>query len=432
MVDIQHEDLPDVRLHEPKGVASAINGAVYTANGVGSGAWSLSGNGVPNEVIISQLSDFPAPVSNVITLAADIVYRISGNVNIGDNRFVNAGTSAIVGNNQVFDIITSTTTGALWSSTGPSYRFDGVGMIAATGTIFNIVGDGTTTVFFENSFIGDCVSMGTASNFIIFSFRKSALLGSSLNGMLFSGTNGSLKIGDANFQDFTGTAINLGTATFVEVFIGSSVIIDIPSGATGLNVAASSANIAPGGRGFIFNSSFVGTGTAVTGLDSGDVLWDVIDTKGVSSTANGAQGNIIGNTVATAFSGGVDDIANKVAVNFNSSFTADITKRFTLSSAGILTCLSKEPKLYYVDTRIFASISGGASRQYRYLYVKNTANIVSSSITAEYDGSNPGANSASTLVELTDTDTLQLFVYAVTANTDLVVNTASMTIFAQS
>lgn len=37
---IQHKDIPDANLHEPKGVSLATNKSVYKANGAGSGAWS--------------------------------------------------------------------------------------------------------------------------------------------------------------------------------------------------------------------------------------------------------------------------------------------------------------------------------------------------------------------------------------------------------
>lgn len=37
---IEHKDIPDAQLHEPKGVASASEGDVYVADGVGSGSWT--------------------------------------------------------------------------------------------------------------------------------------------------------------------------------------------------------------------------------------------------------------------------------------------------------------------------------------------------------------------------------------------------------
>lgn len=41
MADIQHKDITDPFLHEPKGVVGATLGAVYIANGSGSGSWSV-------------------------------------------------------------------------------------------------------------------------------------------------------------------------------------------------------------------------------------------------------------------------------------------------------------------------------------------------------------------------------------------------------
>ena len=45
---VQHRNIPDAQLHEPKGVANATSGTVYTADGSGSGDWEyplLQGQG---------------------------------------------------------------------------------------------------------------------------------------------------------------------------------------------------------------------------------------------------------------------------------------------------------------------------------------------------------------------------------------------------
>lgn len=39
---IEHKDIPDVELHEPKGAASAASGDMYVADGVGGGSWQQS------------------------------------------------------------------------------------------------------------------------------------------------------------------------------------------------------------------------------------------------------------------------------------------------------------------------------------------------------------------------------------------------------
>lgn len=45
MANVQHNNLTDPNLHEPKGVSTAVNGQVYVADGGGSGDWKfLSGH----------------------------------------------------------------------------------------------------------------------------------------------------------------------------------------------------------------------------------------------------------------------------------------------------------------------------------------------------------------------------------------------------
>lgn len=38
-MSVQHKEIPDAQLHEPKGVVSAANKSVYVADGSGSGSW---------------------------------------------------------------------------------------------------------------------------------------------------------------------------------------------------------------------------------------------------------------------------------------------------------------------------------------------------------------------------------------------------------
>lgn len=91
MTDIQHRDIPDAQLHEPKGVAAASTGYVYVANGVGSGTWKkvgtdsfkgISGDGgSSNKKLVSD-------GSNGFSLREDVLY----------------GAQTITSNNTVFAV----------------------------------------------------------------------------------------------------------------------------------------------------------------------------------------------------------------------------------------------------------------------------------------------------------------------------------------
>lgn len=68
MADIQHSVLTDPELHEPKGISDADENSVYTADGAGSGAWSVPPYNNPVFVEI----DRPA-ASISLTSATDVL-----------------------------------------------------------------------------------------------------------------------------------------------------------------------------------------------------------------------------------------------------------------------------------------------------------------------------------------------------------------------
>ena len=68
MSDIQHSELPDELLHEPKGASTANAGEVYVANGEGSGSFMtlpLSYVGF-TQTLVTTLT--PATITNTISL----------------------------------------------------------------------------------------------------------------------------------------------------------------------------------------------------------------------------------------------------------------------------------------------------------------------------------------------------------------------------
>jgi|SRR3972149_3742396 len=85
MADTAHKNITGVDLHEPKGVSTASSGQVYTANGSGSGSWTMPTT--PGLVLIKSQS-----VSAVTEV--DFVNGVSGVVldnTYDDYRFVLSG-----------------------------------------------------------------------------------------------------------------------------------------------------------------------------------------------------------------------------------------------------------------------------------------------------------------------------------------------------
>lgn len=91
MADVQHKDIPDAQLHEPKGASTAANGRVYVSNGSGSGSWQK----VKDDNIDSELSEQGAFLeSNGAGVAtfSKRMYRYT--VNVGTLAAVSANTTA--------------------------------------------------------------------------------------------------------------------------------------------------------------------------------------------------------------------------------------------------------------------------------------------------------------------------------------------------
>lgn len=427
MANINHQDLTDPKLHEPKDVATAATGTVYLANGTGSGSWGAVPGAGQNQVTINTASDFPAAVAGVISLEDNTVYQISGSINVGSDRFLLGNQSQIEGSIVSVDSITSSTTGTLFTAT-TSVTFKNITLSAANGKMFSATGAGALAEIFvvSNVTILTCDTLGTFTNWGLTVFSEFGLLNAATNGINFVGTCGELKTFAATYLDYSGIGIDLGTATFNGIFIGPNVRFSSQVGTTGLDVAPNSANINANLRGFINNTIFEGAGTGTIGLDPSDILWSLANNAGVADTHLGAQGGIIGSALSTTFSG--LGSGNSVLVNFGTAFIKDIEDQFTVSTAGRIKYIGKETRLFFVDATLFGSIAGGATRQYVYTVAKNGGQIISSSSKTEYDGSNPGANSVTSLVEMVEDDFIEIKVFAVTATTTLVVDTCSIKI----
>lgn len=65
-MSIQHRDIPDAQLHEPKGAAAAASGAVYVANGIGGGVWTI-GDRYAELYITAGVTGLALPAANAFT-----------------------------------------------------------------------------------------------------------------------------------------------------------------------------------------------------------------------------------------------------------------------------------------------------------------------------------------------------------------------------
>jgi len=419
----KHSELTGNNLHEPKGVATAAANTVYVADGAGTGSWTTIPGIPPSQVIVSDATDFPDPVANVITLAADTVYFIDGAIDIGDDRIVMGSNTQIRGHGASLSSITTTNTGNIITATG-SHQIHNIAISASAGTIFSCTGGSTESAYYTNFQITACATVGTFSNWYSLVWQQGAVVSATTAGLDFSGTCRIFIIDLVEFFSSTGTAIDLGTATFNTVSLircGFSA-----SSGTHLAIAASSANINSGYAGRILYNKFNTSATVSTGYAATDARWEVVGNYGLVDTIDAGQGYITGNATATSF-GGTGD-GNEVVAAFGTSFVADIQSNFTVSNAGRFTCNSAFPHYYKVSANFYATQSSGADRVYTFYIAKGGTKIASSVIKRTYSSGNPGAASVDTVVQLSSGEYIELYVQAETAATNLTIETCSISV----
>ena len=93
MADIQHNAITDPDIHEPKGVATALAGDIYVADGNQSGAWAAAGGIIFGEMSIAGNTDTVTPTgSGNLDLDTDYVQIDNGlwSESVTDGILVNA------------------------------------------------------------------------------------------------------------------------------------------------------------------------------------------------------------------------------------------------------------------------------------------------------------------------------------------------------
>jgi len=417
---VEHNVLTDPELHEPIGIAAATSNQVYVADGVGSGTHKVI---VPsNQVLVESASDFPSAVAGVRTLAAATTYLVAGNVSIGSDRLVMGAATLLKGTNPFADIIISTTSGALITS-ADTFLMDNLGFTCSSGSWLDLNGTGIQTFVATKCVVNSCDTIGAITDMITVIFDTCQVTAATSGGLTLTGSNhGSFKITDGKFIVTLGPIIDFGTAVFDRIFIINAVF-DNPVGVTGLDIAPSSANLSAAGIGYITDNFFLTPTNASVGYANGDIGWIVRGNLGMVDNIDHAQGSIENSALNTTVI-----VGTAVVANFGTAFVADEQIGFTVSTAGRFTFDNKISSVFLVNCSIFATIVGGATRQYSYFIAKNGTIISSSISTTELDGSNPDSFHCQSIVDLNQTDFVELFVRADTATTVLNLDTLSFTI----
>jgi hypothetical protein len=363
-------------------------------------------------ISVQSKSDFPAAVAGVITLDGSKTYRIGGNINLGTDRIVTSG-ARLIGSVSAPNTLTSTLT---YTGTGVMITADGVDFVTG-GLIYSCI-NGTFLDFLTGAGskylkMFDCKvdsnTLGSIDNphdaYIIYCELEAIT-----NGFTVSGANiVEFKVDNTECDEIGGTAFDLGTSIIGKARFNAcdSVLGNGEFFISGLAAGANFTN-----RLFISLCSFTvsGTGAVLENITVNDVNVATTDNEGLQDSHHTVVLYVArGDEVDTVIAGGSGDSGNPIPIL--GTFTVHKKNRFTANAAGLATYHNgAESKTFRVHAVLNGAPVTGVNIPYAIYLAKNGAIDLSSRDQKTCSSSSPQKIVCVTEMDLTDSDTVQIYV----------------------
>lgn len=333
MANIEHKDIPEAGLHEPKGVSTATVGQTYIADGLGSGEWSTSSFEPENVKVINSVEDLPNQTLTSWTADAGIEY-VFGSFIQTQLEFIPAQGCALVGNTTLNLVYSYTGTAAMIKGNGVGFEMRNFGFTASNGSVFDLTDVRPLVVSFCICF--DCDRVGTittSTGTTSVNLYDGGFVNIKTQGLQLSGDVGILAIREwVMATTATGVTLLDWSGSTIEDLEVTNMEASAPTGSFVLDCDAGSVNMNTGRVGTISNSSLssislgnsLGSGISVN--DGGYSFQNstVIDSKVIGHC-------YVSTPVTTNITAGVEV---PVAGTFTQGNTASQT---TSSVAGVIT-----------------------------------------------------------------------------------------------
>jgi len=324
-----------------------------------------------NLVVVQSLSDFPAPVAGVITLAPDTDYEICGTVNIGANSLVMANNVTVSGLSCKNDGLVYTGTGTFITSVSNVFGVRNLLLTCATGTLFDISGTGMEHVDLQGLYVTGAQALGNLASCHTIKLNDSIIRDTTTSGFTVSGAAlENLTISQCYLDNNAGTFLALGSSTVSTIDIIGN-ICEIKSAQVLLSGSAPIVNTA-----LVSGNQFklAGTGAVLSGLTVNDPKWLYLSNFGLGDTSFGGECYMVANAVAT----NVATIGAylKVAGTTTSGFLAN----FTHSAPNQLTYTGLVARTFFLGVGMSVSCAANNNQVVGVQFFKNGTTPIPSSI----------------------------------------------------
>lgn len=302
--------------------------------------YGIVDNSSSQEVIVYSLADLPAPIAGIIPLASSTVYEFRASLNFGTDRIQMGTNTSMKGANSLAISLTYTGASTFINATDTpcsiqeltiSATASGARVVAFSATSLKIFRmDNCTIVCDRFADFSGTDWAARLTNVSIFPFTTGAVT--------FAGTCRSFNYDTAGIIPVSGVIFDLGSCVF-ESFVVSTIVYNLPAGATFISGLASSGNISSSGRGLVSGCQGNNTGgTELVGVSENDSRWKFANNTPIRDSKIDFIGSFDSNATATT----ITAAGTYYKVNSGALFVESRASGFTLNSSGRATYVGVE------------------------------------------------------------------------------------------
>lgn len=415
---IEHSDIGTGEIHEPKGIATAMAGQTYRADGLGSGNWEFGE--ATNEVVVNSLSDFPTPVSGVITLAADTRYVIASSI-ATSNRFVLSNNTQVTSFSTLSPVFEYTGSGTMFTSVDATVIIQDIRLNCPNGQVFDssdVAALNTNIFFCKDVIINSCNKIGTLTSLVSLVVTDTTAFNAN-SGWTIVGTGWRVW----RMQDIGGISssptfigVDMGTASCSGILFQTSLWTMV-SGGIGFKGAAASANVPANNTGRISNMALPAAGTPLDGITRDDIRWVFQDNDQIQDTMPDAMVSLTGNATATTTPLNTPTLVA-------GTWVCERESLFSCTAAGRITYLGERPLTSPIDIVSTIEAVSGTNKDIS-VYVAINGTVVANSVkTNRVSSGDPKSTTVLWQRELNTNDYIEVFIENTSDSVNLLVKDA--------
>jgi hypothetical protein len=379
----------------------------------------------PNMIFVNEKSDFPAAVSDVITLADNVTYFITTTVDLTGSRLVAGQNTTIIGGSSESCYLISTGLSSSTALITSNYSLPMRNVSITHGTALDLDGTGNASAaldWFGVNFV-NCAIVGTIKTYSNFIMTDCALLNSA--NMKFDGTIATVGFLQCIFSGIAGQKTlefpsTLTITRRIRVTLSSFIAF---GGATGIHVSPSVVFSGGAENYILLYCNFSGGATYVGGTDytSNNALFQ--NCKGITNSSNQAQMYFTNNATPTPIA--TQSVFEKAE---GTTTVGGINQKFT-HTIGRLTYTGGITKEFVITTTCAINSVSDASIIILARIAKNGATIPES----EYQITTSGAKmdehlDCQAVVVLAQNDYIELYVANDTSASSIIVTELNLSV----